>query len=146
MLSPMWKRRDKPRRRDAPAPPSRLGLLWARLHRRAPDESAPLPQASPGFSDDRAGALGEGAYVTDGASLYRVEHAYVDSRTGARFLELEDCATFELSVWSADELAARWVRLVAPIDAPELTDAVFAAEFAAALDGVMAGDAEVMTG
>ena len=63
-------------------------------------------------------ALVAGMYVTDGRALLRVEHVRTDPSTGATFVELEDCRTSELSVCTADSLAARPLRGVVPGEAP----------------------------
>ena len=70
--------------------------------------------------------LSVGEYITDGSSLFRVEHAHLDRGSGTLFVELENCVTLELSVWSADALAARPVRCVTPVDASQFSDAAFA--------------------
>ena len=59
-------------------------------------------------------ALVAGAYVTDGASLFRVEHMHSDLASGKTFIELEDCATMVLSICTRDTLAALPLRSVVP--------------------------------
>jgi hypothetical protein len=81
-------------------------------------------------------ALLAGAYITDGCSLFRIEHTHTDRVSGETFVELENCATLELSVWSLDTLAARPLRYVGPVGASavgasELHDAAYAREIAA---------------
>jgi hypothetical protein len=59
------------------------------------------------------GQLPDGAYLTDGRALFRVERTLVDGPAGELFVELEDCATLELifcSARSIDELELRQVR------------------------------------
>src|SRR5437762_8226780 len=46
--------------------------------------------------------LSASEYITDGATLFRVEHTHVEAGSGELFVELENCRTLELSVWSAD--------------------------------------------
>lgn len=60
-----------------------------------------------------------GAYVTDGRSLFRVEHAHTDRRTAKMFVELENCTTLELSCWPVDDLFASPLRRVIPGGASE---------------------------
>ena len=59
-------------------------------------------------------AVVAGAYVTDGASLFRVEHIHSDPVSGTTFIELEDCATMVLSICTRDTLAALPLRSVLP--------------------------------
>jgi hypothetical protein len=56
-----------------------------------------------------------GAYLTTGGALLRVEHVHTDSDSGTTFVELEDCATMELSICTADTLAAQDLRSVVPM-------------------------------
>jgi len=60
-----------------------------------------------------------GAYLTTGGALLRVEHVHTDSDSGTTFVELEDCATMELSICTADTLAAQDLRSVVPMPAGE---------------------------
>jgi hypothetical protein len=83
-----------------------------------------------------------GTYVTDGSSLFRVQQSYVDARSGARVLELEDCATLELSAWTPVKLAERPLRAVTPMDAAKLARATFESELGRPLDGLVAGGSE----
>jgi len=62
-------------------------------------------------------ALVAGAYITDGCSLLRIEHVHTDCASGATFVELEDCATMELSVCAAESLASQRLRGVVPVEA-----------------------------
>ena len=55
-----------------------------------------------------------GAYVTDGRSLFRVEHVHADRRSGKMFVELENCTTLELSAGQVDDLFAGPLRCVTP--------------------------------
>jgi hypothetical protein len=63
------------------------------------DESTSLPHA--------------GAYVTDGAALFRVEHL-ADGVDGELLIELENCDTLELVLCPAKTLAALGLRTVTP--------------------------------
>jgi len=113
---------------------------WRRRDRRSLAQAARAAPAPTGTPDDaavryaigicgRPGAgaaepgLSAGDYLTDGSSLFHVEHTHVDSGSGALLVEMEDCVTLELSVWSADALAARPVRWVTPVRTPEPGDA-----------------------
>jgi hypothetical protein len=58
--------------------------------------------------------LPEGAYVTDGASLFRVAHAIRDPRGGEVILELEDCRTLEVILCSASVVAELRLHMVTP--------------------------------
>ena len=60
-----------------------------------------------------------GAYVTDGCSLFRIEHTHADRGSGKMFVELENCISLELSMWPADTLAERPLRYVVPVWASE---------------------------
>jgi hypothetical protein len=53
-----------------------------------------------------------GGYVTDGIALFRVAHGL--SNRGELFLELEDCATFELVLCPARTIARLGLRAVTP--------------------------------
>ena len=75
-------------------------------------------------------ALLAGAYITDGCSLFRIEHTHTDRGGGETFVELENCGTLELSVWPLDTLAARPLRCVGPVGASEPHDAASARETA----------------
>jgi hypothetical protein len=88
-------------------------------------------------SADTRGLL-SGAYVTDGSALYCVGRVYVDRRSGGQFLELENCATMELSVWSGDELTDRMLRCVTPLDGAALAELIFASELGRPLHGLAA--------
>lgn len=61
-----------------------------------------------------AHALPDGAYLTDGKTLFRVERTLVDGPQGELFVELEDCATLELIFCSARSLAELDFRMVQP--------------------------------
>jgi hypothetical protein len=63
---------------------------------------------------ERELAVVAGAYVTDGASLFRVEHMHSDPASGKTFIELEDCATMVLSICTRETLAAAPLRSVVP--------------------------------
>jgi hypothetical protein len=87
---------------------------------------------------EREIALVTGAYVTDGASLFRVEHIHSDRDRGKTFIELEDCATMVLSICTQETLAALPLRSVSPASrsqpahASQLEDEVVGAGRAAA--------------
>jgi hypothetical protein len=80
-----------------------------------PDEGSPLAQA------EEECPLAAGDYVTDGSSLFRVEHTLADERSGELYVELENCGTLELIVCSARALAARRLRCISPVGASKLT-------------------------
>ncbi len=61
-----------------------------------------------------AKALPEGAYLTDGKALFRIERTVVDGPQGELFVELEDCATLELIFCSARSIAELGLRAVQP--------------------------------
>jgi hypothetical protein len=63
--------------------------------------------------------LPEGAYVTDGTSLFRVAHGSLDDGRGELLLELEDCRTLELVLCPAHTLTRAGVRSVTPLAAGE---------------------------
>jgi hypothetical protein len=54
-------------------------------------------------------------YLTDGMGLFHVERTLVDDRRGEPLVELEDCATLELIVCSAQAVAELGMRPVAPL-------------------------------
>lgn len=64
--------------------------------------------------DDAVWAPSPGAYLTDGATLFRVEHALADSDTGELFLELEDCVTMKMLLCPARAVTASGLRSVTP--------------------------------
>jgi hypothetical protein len=59
-------------------------------------------------------ALPDGAYLTDGKSLFRVERTVLDGPQSEVFVELEDCATLELIFCSARSIAELELRAVEP--------------------------------
>lgn len=59
-------------------------------------------------------ALPDGAYLTDGKTLFRIERTIVDGPQGELFVELEDCATLELIFCSARSIAELGLRAVQP--------------------------------
>lgn len=59
-------------------------------------------------------ALPDGAYLTDGKTLFRVERTIVDGPQGELFVELEDCGTLELIFCSARSIAELDLRAVQP--------------------------------
>ncbi|HEV2980757.1 MAG TPA: hypothetical protein VGX51_04950 [Solirubrobacteraceae bacterium] len=90
-----------------------------------------LPDAVPGRAGARppraAGCeLLVGDYVTDGRSLFRVEHMHTDPRTGRSFVELENCTTLELSAGPVDHPFALGLRSVTPVGALQPGDAAAA--------------------
>lgn len=103
-----WFRRK--RRRDAGPPSARAGGL----------ASEPAARAQPDWDTEEC-LLAAGDYVTDGSSLFRVEHTLADERSGELYVELEDCGTLELIVCSARALAARRLRCISPVGASKLT-------------------------
>lgn len=60
----------------------------------------------------------EGAYLTDGKSLFRVERTVVDDSRGGLFVELEDCSTLELIFCSAGSIAELGLCKVTPRASP----------------------------
>lgn len=64
-----------------------------------------------------------GGYLTDGRTLFRIEHVHSDPRSGEAFVELENCTTLELSVWPVEHICSRPVRCVIPGRAPEFDNA-----------------------
>jgi hypothetical protein len=58
--------------------------------------------------------LPDGAYLTDGRTLFRVERTLVDGPQGELFVELEDCGTLELIFCSARSIAELNLRSVEP--------------------------------
>lgn len=87
-----------------------------RRHRRplglSPPASAPCEGAGPA-----PGALGAGSYVTDGRSLFRVQHGSLHGLAGELFLELEDCRTLDLVLCPAHVLDEAEIRWVVPVEA-----------------------------
>jgi hypothetical protein len=156
-------RRVKPQASAVAGPPSSprgpLRRLWARVRRSANEDPAASFGRAPrdaGEHDssvrrDAAGAcavldphrrLVAGSYVTDGRWLFRIEHSYADRRTGTRVLELENCTTMELSVWSFDDLASRSLRSVIAMDASKLAAAIFESELGRPVDELVIDDSE----
>jgi len=60
--------------------------------------------------------LGDGTYVTDGATLFRVAHAMPDRSRGELLVELEDCRTLELILCSSRALANLHLATVTPAE------------------------------
>ena len=84
----------------------------------AAGEGAAAPEQ---LQDARAGARREpsitGTYLTDGRSLFRVQHAITEAdglHLDEPLLELEDCATLELILCSAGALERLGLRPVTP--------------------------------
>jgi hypothetical protein len=123
-----------PRAPTHPRAQARIGRWWARIRRRAPHQAAPVlrvPDAVPGRAEARQPRsvgceLLIGAYVTDGHSLFRVEHTHTDPRTGRSFVELENCTTLELTAGPVDHPFARALRCVTPVGASQPGDAAAA--------------------
>lgn len=80
----------------------------ARVHQTDPDT-----QAGEEFA---ANPLDSG-YLTDGRVLFHVERTLLDSPDGELLIELEDCATLELIVCSANSVAELGMRPVKPLEA-----------------------------
>ncbi len=107
-----WPRRRRREARDArtdagaetPPPP------------RAPLESAGARDAEISDAELAAWMLGDGTYVTDGATLFRVAHAMPDRSRGELLVELEDCRTLELILCSSRALANLHLATVTPAE------------------------------
>jgi hypothetical protein len=57
-----------------------------------------------------------GTYVTDGRSLFHVQHAIWDRAGGAPLFELENCGTLELLVCQCDALDSLRLRVAVPAE------------------------------
>jgi hypothetical protein len=55
-----------------------------------------------------------GAYLTDGTTLFYVEHSLSDTANGELFLELEDCVTSDVVLCPARAVMAMGLRAVTP--------------------------------
>lgn len=77
----------------------------ARVHQRNPETQAEEILARPL----------DGNYLTDGRALFHVERTLLDSPHGELLIELEDCATLELIVCSAESVAELGMRPVKPL-------------------------------
>jgi hypothetical protein len=78
----------------------------ARVHQRRPEtqaEEAILPSQL------------ESGYLTDGRALFHIERTLLDNPHGELLIELEDCATLELIVCSAQSVAELGMRPVKPL-------------------------------
>jgi len=64
--------------------------------------------------DDAVVAPPEGAYLTDGTTLFCVGHALSDSVDGELLLELEDCASSDVVLCPIRVLSALGLRPVTP--------------------------------
>jgi len=84
--------------------------------RRAPGPSGPSAPACHGAAPGAARVLSAGSYVTDGRSLFRVQHGSLHGPGGELFLELEDCRTLELVLCPANALNEAEIRWVVPIE------------------------------
>ena len=90
-----------------------------RRHDEAPDagdrgEQDARPQAAEERNETPSAT---GTYLTDGRSLFRVQHAITEAdglRLDEPLLELEDCATLELILCSAGALERLGLRPVEP--------------------------------
>jgi hypothetical protein len=80
---------------------------------RSLDQAGGKPGQAKGGSR-RLQALPDGAYLTDGKALFRVERTLVDGPQGELFVELEDCSTLELIFCSARSIAELDLRTVQP--------------------------------
>jgi hypothetical protein len=78
---------------------------------------ADQPQSRGTSVEQRIQRLPEGAYVTDGASLYRVAHIIAPADGDSMLLELEDCRTLEVILCSAAAMAGRHLDPVTPAGA-----------------------------
>jgi hypothetical protein len=111
-------RRRAHRRRDDDAGAAHAGGGADALDRAAGEApGAPTHETAeqpPDAAVARACPVPAGAYLTDGASLFRVEHAIADPKRGDVLVELEDCRTSELILCSARALAERRLRAVVP--------------------------------
>jgi len=82
-------------------------------------ESVPAGAAEAGAADAQEPSV-TGTYLTDGRSLFRVQHAITEAdgvHLDEPLLELEDCATLELILCSADALERLGLRAVCPAGA-----------------------------
>ncbi len=90
-----------------------------RLRRRPREDEAGSARAEPESSPvaDGADPSITGTYLTDGRSLFRVQHAITEAEglhLDEPLLELEDCATLELILCSAGALERLGLRPVSP--------------------------------
>lgn len=77
----------------------------------SPAAAAACESGAPGSS-----RLSAGSYVTDGRSLFRVQHGSLQGPRGELFLELEDCRTLELVLCPAHALNEAEIRWVLPVE------------------------------
>jgi hypothetical protein len=82
--------------------------------RRNSDQAADRPSAAAAPFEDTVWAPSHGAYITNGAKLFHVEHTLWDNIKGEPFLELEDCDTLEVVLCPAREVTALGLRSVTP--------------------------------
>lgn len=83
------------------------------IHRTSIPHRAALGESAQEVQETRW-APAPGAYMTDGASLFRVAHALCGSVGAELFLELEDCSTLELILCPACQVGALGLRSVTP--------------------------------
>ena len=84
--------------------------------KRRGDEGAPPEPETPPAAGESVSSI-TGTYLTDGRSLFRVQHAITEAdglHLDEPLLELEDCATLELILCSADALERLGLRPVNP--------------------------------
>lgn len=67
----------------------------------------------PGAKPNPIDRFSVGSYLADGTKLLRIQHRIEAAADGA-LIELEDCKTLELVIWSERELADRGLRSVRP--------------------------------
>lgn len=79
----------------------------ARLHQTETGKRTDEPTAT-------QATLLEPGYLTDGKSLFHVERTLLDDPHGELLVELEDCATLEIIVCSAQVVAELDMRSVEP--------------------------------
>jgi len=95
-------------------------MRFRRRHREQEGAIAPAAQESP---PPVAEPSITGTYLTDGRSLFRVQHAITEAEglhLEEPLLELEDCSTLELILCSAGALERLGLRPVSPSDRGEL--------------------------
>ena len=93
--------------------------MWLRRRARgdAEEPTRPAARPEPGTAPCEDGASAAGTYLTDGRSLFRVQHAITEAdglHLDEPLLELEDCATLELILCSASALERLGLRPVQP--------------------------------
>jgi len=104
------------RRRRREAPDARTDARAETPPQRASLEHAGARDAEISDAELAAWMLGDGTYVTDGATLFRVAHAMPDRSRGELLVELEDCRTLELILCSSRALANLHLATVTPAE------------------------------